>query len=236
MVRETVVISPRFRGPPQSGNGGYTCGLLARPLKGAVEAWLKIPPPLDSPLTLQSGDGRSRLLKEEALVGEAREISGFNLDIPAVPGLEEAGAASKAYIGFQHHPFAGCFVCGPERTAGDGLCIFPGRLPEGAAVACVWTPDASLANEDGVIDRAYLWAALDCPSYFALEKAGQMVALLGRLTAGLDGNVRPGEPVVVMAWPLGHEGRKHYSATALFDREGARIASARAVWIEIESK
>ena len=44
---------------------------------------------------------------------------------------DEAVAASATYPGFSAHPFPTCFVCGPERAEGDGLRLFPGRLPDG---------------------------------------------------------------------------------------------------------
>ena len=33
--RQEIVIDRRFHGPPESGHGGYTCGLLAREIDGA---------------------------------------------------------------------------------------------------------------------------------------------------------------------------------------------------------
>ena len=34
MISEALSISSRFRGPPQSGNGGYDCGRLANYIGG----------------------------------------------------------------------------------------------------------------------------------------------------------------------------------------------------------
>jgi hypothetical protein len=39
-----------FRGPPNSGKGGYVCGMLARHIAGAVEVSLRAPPPLETEL------------------------------------------------------------------------------------------------------------------------------------------------------------------------------------------
>ncbi len=47
MRGEMVVIERRFRGPADSGHGGYTCGLLAREIPGAAEVSLRVPPPLE---------------------------------------------------------------------------------------------------------------------------------------------------------------------------------------------
>jgi hypothetical protein len=56
-VSDPIVIDRRFRGPPESGNGGYTCGLVAGRVDGPAEVTLRLPPPLEEPLTVASGDG-----------------------------------------------------------------------------------------------------------------------------------------------------------------------------------
>ena len=50
-----VRINRRFRGPPDSGNGGYVCGLVAQALGGSdCEITLHAPPSLDRDLQLSS--------------------------------------------------------------------------------------------------------------------------------------------------------------------------------------
>ena len=49
---QTMTIPRRFRGPPNSGNGGYVCGMLARQIAGAAEVTLRAPPPLETKLDL----------------------------------------------------------------------------------------------------------------------------------------------------------------------------------------
>jgi hypothetical protein len=49
---ETMTIPRRFRGPPNSGNGGYVCGMLARHIAGAAEVTLRAPPPLETELSV----------------------------------------------------------------------------------------------------------------------------------------------------------------------------------------
>jgi hypothetical protein len=51
----TMTIAHRFRGPPNSGNGGYVCGMLARHMPGAAEVFLRAPPPVSDGLRLFSG-------------------------------------------------------------------------------------------------------------------------------------------------------------------------------------
>ena len=226
-----VVIERRFRGPPQSGNGGYSCGVVAEGVSGVATVTLRLPPPLDRPLTL-TGDGeQSRLTDGENIVGEATQ-STLDLEVPEPPGLEVAVEASRRYAGFESHPFPGCFVCGPERAPGDGLRIFPGRVGTTEIVAAPWTPDESLRGADGLVDRRYVWAALDCPSYFGLPSAP--MALLGRLTASIEGLPEVGEPLVAIGWPIEVDGRKSFAGSALANREGEVLARAAATWIEVD--
>jgi hypothetical protein len=44
-----MLIERCFDGPPRSGHGGYTYGLLARELHGAVQVSPRSPAPLDPP-------------------------------------------------------------------------------------------------------------------------------------------------------------------------------------------
>ena len=45
-----MIVPGRFNGPPDSGNGGYTCGLVAGLLGEVAEVTLRLPPPLDREL------------------------------------------------------------------------------------------------------------------------------------------------------------------------------------------
>jgi len=230
-MSQEIVIDPRFRGPPNSANGGYACGVVGEGVDGIATATLRRPPPLDVPLLLV-GDGRQiRLMDGEDVVGEA--VPGtLDIVVPTASDFDTAVAASRRYAGFEAHPFPNCFVCGPDRAPGDGLRIFPGRLDGSTVVAAPWAPDESLSGAGGVIERRHVWAALDCPSYFGLTDAP--MALLGRLTVRIDRLPEIGERLVAIGWPMGVEGRKHFAGSALVDADGDEIAAAQATWIEIE--
>ena len=58
--------------------------------------------------------------------------------------------------------------------------------------------------------------------------------MLGRLTAQIDRLPEIGEPLVVIGWPQGIDGRKLYSATALVTTDGDVIAKAHTTWIEVD--
>ena len=47
-----IFINKRFNGPPNSGNGGYVAGLIAKEIGNAVKK-LVAPPPLEKKLLLK---------------------------------------------------------------------------------------------------------------------------------------------------------------------------------------
>jgi hypothetical protein len=206
MITETICISARFCGPPQSGNGGYVCGRLADFLKGPAAVRLKAPPPLEVALRVEADENNARLFQGPMLIAEARRAEP-GIGAPPAPTYAEAQRASQSYPRFQL-PFPGCFVCGPKRPRGDGLRIFPGPVDEGQILAAPWVPDDSLAGDAGKIRNEFLWAALDCAGAFANWPPEHSVVLLGELCAEISGSVSSGESCVVLAWPLGTQGRK----------------------------
>lgn len=225
-----VSIPGRFCGPPSSGNGGYVAGLMAAAFDGPVEVTLRKPPPLDRSLQLEPGSP-ARLHAGADVVAEARQAV-LEVDVPPVPAFASAETIAAAFAGFEQHAFPGCFVCGPDRLPGDGLRIFPGRLPGSDVVAAPWIPHASLTAADGVVLPAILWAALDCPGYFAAADDGE-TAVLGRMTAEVDPCITAGERCVVVGWPLGRSGRKLHAGTALVDASGTVRGRSLQTWIVV---
>jgi hypothetical protein len=226
----TLTVASRYKGPPNSGNGGYVCGLVATSARADLKVRLLAPPPLDTPLSLQSpGDGEWLLESPTGTVARAQSAK-LDLAVPASPGYVQAVWASQHYPGFREHPFPDCFVCGPHRRRGDGLRIFPGMLDSGI-VAAPWLPSDSLDAGDGKVAVEFHWAALDCPGYFAVS-AGRRPMLLGEMQAHLDRRVHVGESCTVIGWKIAADGRKHHAGTAIFDEDGVLCARAQATWIE----
>lgn len=223
-------IARRFRGPRRSGNGGYVAGALARHLGGAAAVRLKAPPPLDTTLDIALEGGGARLLHGSTVVAEARAAR-LELQAPPAPPFQDAEQAAKSYSGFEHHPLPECFVCGPQREAGDALRIFPSTL--GELFVAPWIPHASLADAAGSVAPEFLWAALDCPGGFAVFHPGGKLIVLGELCARIEGSVRPGERCVVAGWELAREGRKRHAGSAVYGEDGRPVAVGRATWIEL---
>lgn len=238
-----ITIAKRFCGPPSSGNGGYTCGRIAALIDGPAEITLRAPPPLDTPLAMERDGAAVRLRHGDQLVGEGRPAPAFALDVPTPPSQEEAVAAGRRYNGFRDHVYDTCFVCGPKRRPGDGLCIYCGPWKNGQ-VAGTWTPDASLDDGHGHVAPEYLWSAIDCPGSWSVigrddaeapVKALPSSMLLGRLTGRLHGALRIGEESRVLGWFIGAEGRKYHVGTAVFSQDGRLLAESLGTWIALKS-
>ena len=230
-----VTIPGRFNGPPDSAHGGYACGTLARFVEGPAEVTLLSPPPLDRPLDVATeGDGLVTMRDGDLKVAEARPVDGVGSEPPVRP---DPGAALDAqtrhpFIG-SDHPFATCYVCGTARD--DGLGIHFGPLADHPSVnSGLLRPEAGAPAEGGHLTHEILWAILDCPS-FPPELLGR-VALLARFSAELLREADPSETLVVVGWGEGSDGRKHRSASAAIDADGATVARARALWIEPRSR
>ena len=79
----------------------------------------------------------------------------------------------------------------------------------------------------------FVWAVLDCPNFFAVYLGEDLrMSFLARLTAGLTGPVPAGEEHVVVSWPIGVDGRKRHSGSAVLSADGDTLALGRALMIE----
>lgn len=249
---QTFTIPRRFCGPPDSGNGGYTCGLLARELGGVVECTLRAPVPMEMPLELERTATGGALRQNGKLIVEGSPTT-FAVTPPAPVSVQEAAEAMKASPALDpRHPFPTCFVCGPKRGVHDGLRIFPAAFLSTTAGAsspaqgdsapaaaphhlhvASWLPDPEFGDSDHSLRPEFLWAAMDCPTGFAagFPTAGTLVT--GRLAVQQLKPIHAGSDCVIMSWPLGVEGRKHFSAACLYQDEEL-CAVAKATWVRIE--
>ncbi len=236
---DSLVIAPRFRGPPGSGNGGYVCGRIAAYADGPVTVTLRRPPPLATPLAVErDGEGSVRIHHGRALIAEADcSPGGPAVKLPGAVSQAEAHAAAGGSRYYADPVFPGCFVCGMGRGPGDGLRIFPGRMAGRPVWAAPWTPDPSVTGADGRVRPEMAWAALDCPAGIAAAEAAGLARdtaiLLGRMTAGVAALPLTGEQCRVIAWPGGCDGRKLLAGSALLGPGGQVLAAARTVWLTV---
>lgn len=215
----TLRIPSRFNGPPGTGNGGYVAGLLADTRADAVvKVILRSPPPLEVPLRVADGG----LFHGDALVAQSAPGE-FDRPAPQSVSASEAASASSEYQG--NELFGHCFVCGSLRP--DGLRIEAGPVGDGV-VAAQWTPDGTVP-----VGAPLLWAAMDCPGGWSVPEMFERPALLGSMTAAVQDLPEPGEECVVVGALHGEEGRKAFTATALFGSDGRLLGRAEQVWIRL---
>jgi hypothetical protein len=236
-LRTTISVPAQFRGPPNSVNGGYGCGVMGRMIEGPAQAFLRAPMPLDTPMLLTQGEAGGVRIESEAgaLIGEARPAAP-DFDLPAPPpspGLAAATAAARGFPGFARpfHPI--CFACGDQLAEGVGLRAFVGQVAGASdgVVAGPWTPNPAFADADGLTPAEVVWAALDCPGSVAWVVSGAGGGLLGAMTCEVIRRPAASEPCVIVAWPLERSGRKLISGTALYDAAGALLARSHQIWI-----
>lgn len=230
----TITIPRRFNGPPDSGNGGYSCGILAAQLASTdCRVRLHKPPPLDTPLTVSKTNSEQvEMLHGDTTIGTAWATE-LILDIPQAPTLAQAHRASEGYLCHEQHSYPSCFVCGPARAGKDGLCLFPGPVDDWNLLACAWRPAPDLLDEQGMVRPEIVWSALDCPGFFAAAGESLVPVLLGELTAQLRAPIPGDQELVIYCWPLGREGRKLFGGVAIANQGGVVLACSRSVWIEL---
>ena len=234
----TVTIARRFRGPPNSGNGGYSCGRLAAFVDGPAEVTLRKPPPLEVEMQVVPEDDGVAMYAGDQLVASARAIEPWVPDTVA-PTFEEAAAATARTFDPSVHKLPMCYVCGPDRAPGDGLRIFCGPLDprEGdwtGTVAAPWVPEPYMADTGGRVAAEYVWAALDCPTAYASgSPAGFPSILLGRQAVCILNEPKVGEKCIIAAHRTGRDGRKYLAEASLFDEGGTALGHCRATWIEV---
>jgi hypothetical protein len=234
----SFVIAPQFNGPPHSGNGGYVAGRLAARVElggtegavevtpeGAVEVTLRSPPPLGVRLEVRPAGNTAdgvELHHGPALVAQARpaEVIG---DPPSFVAVPVARAAAPHYAGLVAHPFPTCFVCGLDRD--DGLALQPGPVGVGT-VAAVWIPDVTSVGPE------FAWAALDCPGGWSTDLGGRPM-VLGRMTARILRTPSADQECVVVGNLRKLDGRKAFTASALYDADGELLGYAEAIWIQV---
>ncbi len=225
-----LTVPEQFHGPVRSGNGGWTSGALAERLTTdhpgqAITAVLRLPPPLEVPLTVSRTDSGIVASYGDRVVVEARPADTDPTPVAPV-SIAEAETAESRYAGLRRHPFPSCYACGPERTAGTGLRIFAGPVGGDAErVAATWTPyDVSVP---------ITWAALDCPGGWSSD-IEERPMVLGTMTLRYDRLPVTGEHYVVVAEARGAAGRKTFTASSLYDYDGGLRATAEHVWITID--
>lgn len=226
----TIAIAPRFNGLPDIALGGYVGGVLSRG-RPTSEVQLRRPVKIGKLYeTVDNLDG-TRSLQEGSEVLAVIRDSVLDLELPQPIGLEETEAAAKEYVGYRKHLVPNCFNCGPLRSEGDGLRIFPGKVTGSNVVAAPWTPAKWLGDSSGRIEPEFIWSALDCPTIWALILHGQPeskdMAVTASLAVKLITPIQAGRPHIVMGWKISEIERNKVAGGAIYSAEGQLCATAK---------
>jgi hypothetical protein len=227
----TVAVPSRFNGPPTSGNGGYSCGVVAEALTGPAAVSLRRPVPLDRALQLRrEPEGKVCAFDDAELIAEAAPASPLSAWDGRLPTLAEARAAHDRFTAPPDGEFGHCFVCGRSRH--DGFEIFTGPVEGADLVASPWTPPAWAADAEGTVLPEFVWAALDCPGFFALHGTDMTIAYLARQQVEVLAPIKAGVEHIVVGRPLERSGRKGLAATAVLTPDGTVLAHAECLLVQ----
>jgi hypothetical protein len=239
---DTVRLERRFQGFTDGALGGYAAGVAARGIEGPAEANLRALPPLERELTIEPTESGARELHDgQTLILEVHPEE-FGLEVPPTPTMDDAEAANGALVHDAGHLYPGCFTCGPDRAEGDGLRLFMGRVPgRQRFLAAAWTPDPKLTS-DPTLPSEFAWAALDCPTIWAawFDERGEVrfpqeyFSVLARQRVEQLGPVATGEPVIVTAWPISDDGRKHITGAAIHAPDGELLVRAESLLVDVK--
>ena len=142
-MSHSVSIGQQFNGPPKSGNGGYSCGVLAAFVEGPAKVRLFIPPPLEQAMTInQTASTCAEMYQGDTLVGraEASGRSGTAVGSDAPSGSNTIWSGRNCAVA----PPVGTWV-----TGGHGLSL--NWLPAGAGegICCGSDPGLSCGSDPG---------------------------------------------------------------------------------------
>jgi hypothetical protein len=240
---DPVVIARRFNGPPDSGHGGYSCGLLASHVDAPIASVsLRRPPPLETPLKIRPDgpDGAVSLVDPTGETIAEGEPGHIDLEPPAPPSVERAAEASARSPVREpgKHPFPTCFGCGVEREGGSAIAVVPGPVDgeDPKLLAGRWIPAEEFAGADGAVSELFVWSALDCSTGWPSILPSFAPQVLARMTANpAIAPVVPGEPHVVIGWIIDRDGRKARGGSAIFGPGGGLCAMAEGLWIRLHA-
>ncbi len=256
-----VRVPTRFRGPPDSANGGVAAGLyaclgevaLGQPVR-RLNVRLHIPPPLltDLPYSFEPDPlDPSRTTVTVATQDGTTVLSGWVSPDPdpVIPAevAEHLGAHATLDAEQQHRfdswvepprrqpseAFNTCFVCGPEAEGGLRLRLRP---VADDITWLDWRPEPDWMNRDGVALLPAI-ASLDCTAAQGLAERGVVDGDEAFLLGTYDAEVLE-RPVGADATDLrivttyaGRDGRKVFTHQGLFTPDGRPMILGLATWI-----
>lgn len=230
----TFTISPAYQGITGIAHGGYLAGLLAREIPGTAKVTLRLPPPLDTPLSVSPVNSVVGLVDSAGrtiMEAEAATPSEVGLPVATI----DAARARPPHPRFADHPYPDCFVCGSARNDGLGLRI---SAPDEEGVGLgVWPASGSQLEDEGTVGSEFLWAAMDCLTVWSFadrwDEPEWWPAVTGQIAVEQVAPAQADEPHVVAGRLVDRQGRRVVVEGAISTADGELCARGRAVWVVI---
>ena len=227
MIVETLTIDRRFRGPAQSGNGGYVCGRIARHVPGHCDG-----PACDSAAARDAAARRCDRRCRAAACQERRWSAkaaphSWTSTRPAPVSFEAATRKLEALSRLRASHVSEVLRLRPAAAAGR----WPANLRRRGAQGATWSlrrgsstsRSARRSRRSFCGRRSTVRAASRCGRR---AKARRSCSVSSRLRFAAQ--VMPGDKCVAMGWPLQVEGRKRFAGSAVYSADGqAHRAGAR---------
>ena len=230
----TITIPSRFEGPPGTGQGGYTAARAIDEIGGAATVAFRSPVPLEEEMTLnERADDHWEL--SNASGATVLDITRWE-PVWASTGrvsVEEARPARERFeYTPENHPAHHCFSCGAQR---ESMHVHAGPLGDGR-YATDWTIPEWAADENGLVDHAVAWAAVDCTAaWYIAGTADRRAGFTVQLAVEVLKPLVAGDTYAVVGWegdyPPIWDGRKRGACSALFDASGDLVANSRSFWV-----
>ena len=233
----SLTIASRFKGPPDSGNGGYVCGAFAVAAQTELRIRLLAPPPLDTPLTLEHSatDGLWRLWHGEQAVASGTPAEPLELEVPLRAAVRAGGLGFTALRGIPRALVSRLLRVRPAPSPGRRHADFsgPARLRHGRRAVDSGGRSRRRRRQGGRrvplgcarLPRLFRRDRRHAPDDAARRDAGARRPARAR-RRGLHG----------AGLAARSEGRKHRCGTAIFDEDGELCARALATWIPARAR
>lgn len=234
-----ILVNPRHNGPPASGHGGISAGLLAAELGRAVGETgvvvrLRAPVPLGRPLEpRRHPDGGVTAYDADTAIATAKALP-EPLDVGGFPDLADdvVRAAEQRWVTERadYNPFPSCFGCGTERS--DGWRLSPGLVEGQELFATSWRSPQDASD----IAPWASWAVLDCTQVGPVIDAATppSAMLTGELACRTLRPVVAAGRYVAVSRRTDLVGKKVFTEGALVDDRDL-VAVARAIWFVLPS-
>jgi hypothetical protein len=241
-MSETLSIPSWAQGRAGLGQGGYACAMFEAAIGLPVSISLRGPIPLETEMVIISLDEGWELRHDDRVVMSASPRSIDFASTTPVTIAEAAAARERFPVTAHDHNAPHCLSCGfGERT----MRIWPGLLDDHAhgdrrtiRVATDWVPPTWAGDDDGFVNEALVWMALDCTSaFFVGQHPEPRQALTVQYAVDVMEPVRVGESYAVVGfdgnWPGGWDGRKRGAGSCVFASDGRQIARSDSFWVSI---